>query len=241
MAGEWLYSREGTDYGPVSSSELMELAKNGQLLPTDLLWKEGMAEWKPASSFPKLCPPQASADEMPVFVVNDKKPKVGIATGKSLARKATSTPKAQARIAGGKKRMWMIVGGVLFGLIIVGGMLDEDSKDEKQDRTTTKSSTVRSRDRQSEGWQEGVRNGEYWASKYEKGLRNGENPLVMQKYKESMQEVADNYLRLVRNHERTIAQFTQFGQEVPPHNVKSLQHCEDQYRGFMEKAGEYLR
>lgn len=75
MSSQWLYSRDGTDHGPVSSAELMELAKNGQLLPTDLLWKEGMAEWKPASTFPKLFSAQTSADETPVFVVTKEKPK----------------------------------------------------------------------------------------------------------------------------------------------------------------------
>ena len=100
MADQWLYSRDGTDHGPVSSSTLVELAKNGQLLPTDLLWKEGMAEWKPASSFPKLFPPQASADEMPVFVVNDKKPKAVTAKSKTRVRNATSSLKAHAQTAG---------------------------------------------------------------------------------------------------------------------------------------------
>ena len=100
MADQWLYSRDGTDHGPVSSSTLVELAKNGQLLPTDLLWKEGMAEWKPASSFPKLFPPQASADEMPVFVVTDNKPKAGNANDKTRVRQATSSLKAHAQTAG---------------------------------------------------------------------------------------------------------------------------------------------
>ena len=84
----------------MSSSELMELAKNGQLLPTDLLWKEGMAEWKPASSFPKLFPPPASADEMPVFVVTDNKPKAGNTKNKTRFGQATSSFKAHAQTAG---------------------------------------------------------------------------------------------------------------------------------------------
>ena len=87
MADQWLYSRDGTDHGPVPSSTLVELAKNGELLPTDLRWKEGMAEWKPASSFPKLFPPQASADEMPVFVVTDNKPKTAHQSGGGTAKK----------------------------------------------------------------------------------------------------------------------------------------------------------
>lgn len=50
MAAEWHYSKEGKQHGPVSASVLKNLAKTGNLLPTDLIWKEGMAEWKPASN-----------------------------------------------------------------------------------------------------------------------------------------------------------------------------------------------
>lgn len=61
MASEWLYSRDGEDFGPVSSAELKQLAVTGKLLRTDLLWKEGMADWKPADQFPKLFPDEESA------------------------------------------------------------------------------------------------------------------------------------------------------------------------------------
>jgi len=47
---EWYYSSAGQQLGPVSPKELKELATSGQLAPTDLVWREGMPEWKPASS-----------------------------------------------------------------------------------------------------------------------------------------------------------------------------------------------
>lgn len=50
MADEWHYTVDGNQQGPVSASELKRLAASGNLGPTDLIWKEGMAEWKPASS-----------------------------------------------------------------------------------------------------------------------------------------------------------------------------------------------
>lgn len=50
MAAEWHYSKNGQKHGPVSASDLKNLAKSGDLLPTDLIWKEGMAKWKPASN-----------------------------------------------------------------------------------------------------------------------------------------------------------------------------------------------
>jgi hypothetical protein len=45
----WYYIHEGRQYGPVSGAEIKKLAAGGQLLPTDLVWKDGMPEWVPAS------------------------------------------------------------------------------------------------------------------------------------------------------------------------------------------------
>jgi len=47
---EWLYSK-GDDHqaGPVSAGELKRLAQSGELAPDDLVWKEGMDDWLPAS------------------------------------------------------------------------------------------------------------------------------------------------------------------------------------------------
>jgi len=101
MSSKWTYSRGGTDYGPVSSVELAELAKNGQLLPTDLLWRDGMSEWKPAGSFSKLFPPRADS-AMPVIVVKDSQKAKGVGGGtanKTMANKVTSTLRSQAQTA----------------------------------------------------------------------------------------------------------------------------------------------
>ena len=84
MAAEWYYSKDGQQHGPVSASVLKNLAKTGNLLPTDLIWKEGMAEWKPASNIkglfsampvsaaesPKASPasPQVGRDEFPMSI-----------------------------------------------------------------------------------------------------------------------------------------------------------------------------
>ena len=46
MAAEWHYAKDGQEHGPVTSDELKEFATSGQLAPSDLVWKEGMDEWK---------------------------------------------------------------------------------------------------------------------------------------------------------------------------------------------------
>ena len=52
---EWFYTVDGkTKYGPVSSAQLKGLANSAHLQPTDLVWKEGMAQWVPAGKLKGL-------------------------------------------------------------------------------------------------------------------------------------------------------------------------------------------
>lgn len=48
MATKWFYRRAGAEHGPVSSGKIRRMVARGELEPTDLLWKVGMAEWRPA-------------------------------------------------------------------------------------------------------------------------------------------------------------------------------------------------
>ncbi|MSR30499.1 MAG: DUF4339 domain-containing protein [Gemmataceae bacterium] len=57
MSDKWFYAKGKQKHGPVSESELNGLAHSGQLAPTDMVWKEGMAEWKPATSIPGIFTP----------------------------------------------------------------------------------------------------------------------------------------------------------------------------------------
>ena len=50
----WHYSVGKESYGPVTLLELRGLFANGQLHPTDLVWKEGMEEWIPATEQTEL-------------------------------------------------------------------------------------------------------------------------------------------------------------------------------------------
>ena len=40
---DWLYNKDGQQFGPVSAEDLKRLAAAGELRPGDLVWKEGMA------------------------------------------------------------------------------------------------------------------------------------------------------------------------------------------------------
>lgn len=64
---QWYLAREGKQFGPLSDAELGKFIELGHLLPTDLLWREGFAEWRPAPSVfpPKPAPPPSPAPRSP--------------------------------------------------------------------------------------------------------------------------------------------------------------------------------
>lgn len=61
MAAAWYYVKGEERKGPVSSADLKTLATSGELLPDDLVWKEGMEDWRPASDLKGLFPEQPAA------------------------------------------------------------------------------------------------------------------------------------------------------------------------------------
>lgn len=65
MASAWFYQIDGNKHGPVSSTELAGLARSGKLKPTDLVQKEGMAEWQPAGRVKGLFPSAAAPAPAP--------------------------------------------------------------------------------------------------------------------------------------------------------------------------------
>src|SRR5947208_1401881 len=50
----WHFTRDGKKFGPYTAAQLKQYADSGQLVPTDLVWKEGMEGWKPASTVKEL-------------------------------------------------------------------------------------------------------------------------------------------------------------------------------------------
>jgi hypothetical protein len=52
----WFYLKEDKQRGPLSDLGLRDLFTRGELPPTALVWREGMAQWMPASSISGLVP-----------------------------------------------------------------------------------------------------------------------------------------------------------------------------------------
>ena len=59
-SGEWQYILDGTQKVARSSEELQNLANLGVLKPADLVWFEGLEEWRPAHKVAWLEFPEVS-------------------------------------------------------------------------------------------------------------------------------------------------------------------------------------
>jgi GYF domain 2 len=63
---EWYLAREGQQYGPLTNVEMQKLIELGHLRPTDLIWRQGFPDWRPAPVvFPVRPAPQAQPTEPP--------------------------------------------------------------------------------------------------------------------------------------------------------------------------------
>src|SRR5687768_1462149 len=72
---QWHYASGGTQTGPVTEAALKQAALTGLLAPSDMIWKEGMAEWVPASRLKGLFP--AGGGAAPVAAVAPHAPAEG--------------------------------------------------------------------------------------------------------------------------------------------------------------------
>jgi GYF domain 2 len=70
MSQQWYYAHEGQQFGPVVAAQLKQAADAGQLYPMDLVWKEGLANWVPASSIKGLFSAAALAAAPPPAPMN---------------------------------------------------------------------------------------------------------------------------------------------------------------------------
>ena len=129
MAGQWYYTTNKQQMGPVTWDELRQLANSGLIKPGDLVWTEGMTEWVKASRqsglFADDAAPATSYRE-------DSKPPPARRTEKRRGREDEEDEDRPARkksregMAAGVK-IALILGGVVLLLLlltcgIVGGI-----------------------------------------------------------------------------------------------------------------------
>jgi hypothetical protein len=60
--------RNGQQSGPFTVEQLRAMVARGELAPTDLVWKDGMAGWEPASTIPGLFVTEAVVTDTPAVL-----------------------------------------------------------------------------------------------------------------------------------------------------------------------------
>lgn len=62
---QWYYSKNNTQLGPVSQDELRAKLASGEVSQSDMVWREGMTDWQPASGMAELAVMPAGAPPLP--------------------------------------------------------------------------------------------------------------------------------------------------------------------------------
>lgn len=62
---QWFYAHAGQQRGPMEDSAFRAMAARGEVLPSDLVWKAGMAQWAPASTVAGLVPATTESRPLP--------------------------------------------------------------------------------------------------------------------------------------------------------------------------------
>jgi hypothetical protein len=120
----WWYLKGENRFGPFSPSELRELAKNGEIIGTDLLWKDGLQDWIPATKVKGLIPAQPSIQS--TFIKN--MPPIPKTTQEQSSpqlppQRTRTSPKNQSVL----KRYIVYVTIMFFGLIFIGAILSPEN------------------------------------------------------------------------------------------------------------------
>ncbi|KWT69811.1 hypothetical protein APY04_1311 [Hyphomicrobium sulfonivorans] len=62
---QWYIAREGKQHGPLSDAEMRTFVAQGHLKPTDLIWRAGFADWRPAPAVFPFPQPDAAPPPPP--------------------------------------------------------------------------------------------------------------------------------------------------------------------------------
>ena len=112
---QWYIARDGKQHGPLSDVEMRTFVGQGHLRPTDLIWRAGFADWRPA---PAVFPFQSPEPQRPQYQV----PQTGPVRTSGFSPERSFEPE-RIRGASGEGTSWTsrIVGGVVVLLLIAGG------------------------------------------------------------------------------------------------------------------------
>jgi hypothetical protein len=122
---QWYIAREGKQHGPLSDVEMRTFVSQGHLKPSDLIWRPGFADWRPAPAVFSFQTPQAPEPPMAA-------PRSGVTrpTGPALRAGAPTTERSfepeRIRVAKGDRaarpsRAARLAGIGLILVLVAGG------------------------------------------------------------------------------------------------------------------------
>jgi hypothetical protein len=75
---QWFIARDGAQHGPLSDAEMKKLVELSYLRPTDLIWRQGFPDWRPALAvFPRPQGQAAGAAPPPGLDIIANEPRTG--------------------------------------------------------------------------------------------------------------------------------------------------------------------
>ncbi len=134
---EWFYSKGGAQEGPFEEAEMRTRITSGQVGVSDLLWREGMAEWLPLAQVSEFSSASASSDSTSPYVTPETNP----ASAPQAAAYAPIPPTSGLAIASLVCGILAILSscvyvGILFGIpaVITGHMAMKSFKNPQEPR-----------------------------------------------------------------------------------------------------------
>ena len=122
---QWYIARDGKQHGPLSDVEMRTFVGQGHLRPTDLIWRAGFADWRPA---PAVFPFQSPEPQRPQFQVPQAGPlrasgfpQTGFPQTGFPQERSFEPERIRGAWSGGPSWVSRIAGGVVLLLLIAGG------------------------------------------------------------------------------------------------------------------------
>ncbi len=126
---QWFYMKDGLEVGPVDTSELKRIAAGGQLSPSDMIWREGLDAWIPASKAKGLFPVGVPS-RSPAKPDQDISPVLSQIVSPELLSREIASPRTAVvleesnepmRVIG--HRRWILLGGIGAPALLVAATL----------------------------------------------------------------------------------------------------------------------
>ena len=125
---QWYIAREGKQHGPLSDAEMRTFVAQGHLKPTDLIWRPGFADWRPAPAvFPFQQPEPAPAAPPRPTTQQGRAPQPAPRGGPAAAPGQPSFEPDRIRVArgsndsGGRSGVRRAVGALVLLALLGGG------------------------------------------------------------------------------------------------------------------------